>query len=187
MKRVLGCCAVVGAVALALVPGLARAGFLGQSVEATAYYPTLPGSTVGGPVTAVVGAGVEFSDGQFTPFFGPTFDFADDTITITHAQTGHSAGTFNGYQFTDILSSISGISGVSVGSDSTGFFSGDLSRIFFDADNIWINFESLNFGGQNNPTIVLNVQFAGDVPEPGIIALLGLGMAGLAASRRRKS
>ena len=81
----------LAAAALAAASFGAQAGYLGKSVEATAYFPNLPpGSTItGGPVTAVVGAGVEFSDGQFGAFFGPSFDFADSTITITHAATGH--------------------------------------------------------------------------------------------------
>ena len=72
----------------------ARAGYLGSTVEARAYSPDFPpGNDVA--VQAVVGAGVEFSNGQFGALFlGPTFDFADTTITITHAAGGSRSWHF---------------------------------------------------------------------------------------------
>lgn len=171
------------------ISAAANAGYLGQTVQATASFPTLVApSTTAGPIISVVGAGVEFSNGQFTPFFGPSFDFADTTITITHTLTAHSSASFNGYTFFDVFSTIDAIIGVSILSDTTGFFSGDPSRVFFDADNVYVNFESLSFSGQPNPpVIVLGVQFANqNVPEPVSIALFGLGLAGLGIARRKK-
>jgi hypothetical protein len=179
---------IVPIVFLSMFSTFANAGFIGSSIEATACYPTLcdTATTIGGPVTKTVGAGTEFSNGEFGAFFGPSFDFDDNSISITHAATGHSSGTFNGYRFVDIGSTIDDIVAVTIAADPSGFFSGDPSRIFFDADTIWVNFESLYFNALDQ-AIVLNVKFANSsVPEPSPIVLLGLGLMSLLVSRKKK-
>lgn len=178
---------IFAAAFLAVSSIAAQAGFLGNTVEARAYFPNLPpgNTTNGGPVQAVVGAGVEFSNGQFTPFFGPTFDFADTSITITQTLTGHQGATFNGWSFFDVFSTIDSIVGVDILSDNTGFFSGDPSRIFFDADHVFVNFQALSFS-VGAPEIVLGVRFASNqVPEPESLALVGLGLLALVGVRRK--
>jgi len=190
--RISGATAAAGIAALFLAAAtlsVSAATLDGATIRATANFPVIGGPTVGGPVDAVVGAGVEFTDGQFGAFFGPSFDFSGNTITITHANTSHSSGTFNGYIFNDLLNMLGNFTGLSVLSDSTGKFSGDPSRLGFDANNLFVNFQGLNFGSDQNPTIVLGIQMASTtpVPLPASLPLLAAGMAGLVALRRRKA
>lgn len=170
----------------------ASADFAGSTIQAQAAFgsgpPGTPGNFESPPVQAVVGPGVEFTNGQFGAFAGPSFDFGADTIAITSVAIEHSAAPFNGYGFFDVFATIDPITSVSIINDTTGFFSGDPSRISFDADHVFINFEGLVY--PSDSLVQLQVGFnAAAVPGPMVGAgLPGLIMAAgaLLAWRRRK-
>jgi hypothetical protein len=168
----------------------ASAAFLGQTIEGTAHFPTLPPSTTtAGPVQRVVGAGVEFVDGDFNPFSGEQFDFTDTTIIISSFTVLHSAGGFNGYRFTDIFGTIPDIVSVSIISDRTNYFLTDPGRITWDANNIFINFQGLDLTGANGAQTILGVTFGmAAVPLPAALPLFASALAGWTVlGRKRKA
>ena len=108
-------------------------------------------------------------------------DFSDSALTIalqtTLSTPNWNSAAFNGIVFTS--PGPLGITGAVVdpATTMTGF---DDSRVGFNADQIFINWNGLSYV---NGTVV-KVDFA-PVPEPATMAVLGAGLLGLAAVRRR--
>jgi PEP-CTERM motif len=185
VNRVLPMLALLGGV-LAAQP--VQAGFLGNTLLIEWYFPDL--GTVIATENPVVGGGIEFV-GRFG---GPDIDVADTTIQFTGAVSGSfSPASFNGFVFTDSLNSIDDILGVSIQSQ-TGYTDFDAADISFTANSISVNFQgATSIDGADGNQVTLSVRFAdgnggngGQVPEPATLALLSIGIAGLAFMRRRK-
>ena len=166
---------------------VANAGFIGNSLDAGYRYTN--GSTVYlDPWGHKVVKDVK-EEWPSNPF---SIDADDSTITISGRSLSSSGssvftGSFNGWIFKDVSESIDDITGVTIDSTTslTGFGS---SNIRFTQNRIFLNFAGITY---SDLFVKVNVDFGSTrsarsaVPEPSIIALFGLGLAGMGLARRR--
>jgi hypothetical protein len=157
-----------------------RAGVLaGHTVNLVYYFPN-PSSPVDSPPNQTAAA-------TFVGVVGGDFDLhVNDTTVIADnffVATFFNSTTFNGWVLTDL--SGSPITGVTVDGATTmpGFSASNLS---FTANSITVNWQGLSF----DPTTVVQLDINGGgaaAPEPATFALIGLGVAGIAFARRRRT
>jgi hypothetical protein len=165
---------------------VANAGFIGNSLDADYRYTN--GSTVYLDPWGhkVVKDGKE--EWPSNPF---SIDADDSSITLSGSSPiGPSSfiGSFNGWIFTDVFESIDDITGVTIDSTTSleGFGS---SNISFTQNSVSLNFAGITY---SDLFVKVNVDFGSArsarsaVPEPSIIALFGLGLAGLGLAHRRR-
>lgn len=159
---------------------VANAGFIGNTLDADYLYSDI--ETVMDDMTnKEVGLGAEWTS------FDLSIDANDSSIVIkkTGAYSSFgSDGTFNGWSFTDTLGAIDDIIAVTI--DTSTLVGFDSSGISFTQDSIFLNFIGIDNG--TDFYFKVNVDFDSSdssVPEPSIIALFGLGLAGLGFARRR--
>jgi hypothetical protein len=154
----------------------------GKTLEFEYVYPDLSTDLVA--PQDIVGGG----PGE-TIFIGSdmTVTLGDQTITTSDDDfVGgyYNPTAFNGLHIWDAHNAVAPFTSVSLlHNDYPGF---DMSRVTFDADNIFINFTGLNF--TVSPSVLaLQVNGAGGVPEPAAWALMiaGFGLAGATLRRRR--
>ena len=173
---------------------VANAGFIGKTLDARYLYIELPAEYSTPLSSKSVGDNIEW---PFAQTFSINVD--DSSITISGKSLDDSgisvfSGSFNGWIFTDESKTIDDITGVTI-DDITGVtilknsLSGfDSSRISFTQDSISLNFSDITY---SDVFVKVNVDFGSTrsarsaVPEPSIIALFGLGLAGLGLARRR--
>lgn len=154
--------------------------FDGQTVQGSYLWSTID-TVISGPTTAVVGAGVEFPSTLDSMF---NLDISDSNLHATYNYTsGWTGGPFNGFRIFDVNGTIPAFSSVAI-NGATNMVGFDSSRITFDADNIWVNWQNLDF--DLSTVVSLDVNGGGsEVLEPSTMLLMGLGLTGLVVSRRR--
>ncbi len=188
IQRLLRACMVIVVSAGFTLP--AHAGFTGKTLDAAWYFPDLfipYAFASANPSTFMVGAGVESTIGVegVTTIIA---DFSDDALrldfgTVLSAPTWNSA-SFNGLVFSVLAGGALDFSGMQVGAATTlaGF---DASRVSFDATSLALDFGGLAYVDGTVVQLLFTSNPA-SIPLPGSAALLGLGLAGLAAARRKR-
>jgi hypothetical protein len=130
----------------------------------------------------LVGAGLEVSN--IAESVG-TIDISDTNLFASFTKTGHfSAVSFSGFLITDVNNTIDSFTSVTINAltNMVGF---DASRISFDENHIWVNWQGLGINRSTVVSLDINGRGRHDVPEPESLALLCIGLTGLAVLRRR--
>lgn len=205
MSKLVKCVAALALMAASIAPASANLVTNGGFEQGTTSW-SVNGWSMGnfqrGSHSGANSAGTGCTDGQFNCTFGQTLSTAagqryDLSFWLYADGYTDESGNLTGYQFnglrvrfggTDVFTAIDFPTTNTNGSYVPG---GPSTRI--TVNNILANspLTFLQFAGYHGPAGIfvddISVEASAAVPEPGTLALAGLALAGLAASRRRKS
>lgn len=180
-------------VAAAGICSSAQASLIGNTITAT-------GAGLH-PTTATIGSTKEFAISATTdPWWdwNPTyrdyivFDFGASTLTITTPIQGFSWGDWGKYVFSGFTDTITGVTSASEQNFGTSGKNDFVNDLAFTAHSITFDLDGGSSQNKNS-TLVFNIATTpaggggNSVPEPTTVALLGLGLLGFAASRRKSA
>ncbi|MCP4992458.1 MAG: PEP-CTERM sorting domain-containing protein [Gammaproteobacteria bacterium] len=171
------------ALALVLILGFssAHATLLGEDVRYQHHYSTKGDVTpFYGTHVATVGAGVEFIGTDYYDI-----DLSDTGVYVDFKRAATwGSGAFNGIQLFDINSVIGDFTSFTlIGTNMSGL---DQSRITFDPDALWVNWNGLSFTTDTYISLTVATD-EGSVPVPAPLALIGLGLFIIGYHRKKSA
>jgi PEP-CTERM motif len=150
----------------------------GANVTVNYLYPEI------NDIYQVLGTGTVTPSGFTVNSFGQhdftTFPSDLMLTNVAGEDINFTGADFNGYGLV-VNSGGTAITGVTIGFNNISGF--DLTRVTFDATDVWVNLQGLTTTPGED--LDLDLQFSG-VPEPGSIALLGSGLIAAFGVVRRK-
>lgn len=184
-------CLPTGAGATLIGQQITHTWFLGGTAPANLFreiqyvvVPTIPGTN--NQELICPNTGNSFCDG-FTGNPGTQiFDVEDSTISFSESSAGQFTSlAFNGW----VWSSLTWANGPGAITDvllDTNIANLDLSRVAFTADSVSINMAGLGYTSGGSFTLTLETAHTVQMPEPGALSLLGIGLFGLGLARLKK-